>query len=120
MGVFTTKGDLVFTRDQKILDSKKTQSNIVLDCNSPFYFCYWMFGCQFNSAQSFNQDLTKWCVANIAEEPVIFSGGSALTEANKPIWGTCPDQVTLLFLLLIQVFLYLLDRLNLHVLYLNG
>jgi hypothetical protein len=44
----------------------------------------------FNSASSFNQDLTGWCVSNIASEPGAFAGNtSALTNANKPIWGTC-------------------------------
>ena len=42
-------------------------------------------------AQLFNQDLTRWCVLNISEEPNVFSITSALTETNKPIWGTCPD-----------------------------
>ncbi|MDA9107488.1 BspA family leucine-rich repeat surface protein, partial [Flavobacteriaceae bacterium] len=44
----------------------------------------------FQSATAFNQDLTKWCVTEISTEPDIFSSGSALIEANKPIWGTCP------------------------------
>ena len=45
----------------------------------------------FNRATAFNQDLTKWCVTNIfPSEPSDFSTSSALIEANKPIWGTCP------------------------------
>ena len=46
---------------------------------------------------NFNQDLTKWCVTNISSEPQNFSrlyflyDEAALIEANKPIWGTCPD-----------------------------
>ena len=44
----------------------------------------------FNGASSFNQDLTKWCVTNITSEQKDFSTSSALTEANKPVWGTCP------------------------------
>jgi len=44
----------------------------------------------FYGANSFNQDLTKWCVTNVTTEPVSFNKDSALTEANKPIWGTCP------------------------------
>ena len=44
---------------------------------------------------NFNQDLTKWCVSNISSEPQEFNKWAgiegALTEANKPIWGTCPD-----------------------------
>jgi uncharacterized protein (TIGR02145 family) len=44
----------------------------------------------FTNATSFNQDLTNWCVTNITSEPSNFSFNSPLTEANKPIWGTCP------------------------------
>ena len=42
-------------------------------------------------ATSFNQDLTGWCATNITTEPTEFSLGSPLTNANKPLWGTCPD-----------------------------
>jgi surface protein len=44
----------------------------------------------FGNAASFNQDLTGWCVTNITTEPNSFSADSALTDANKPVWGTCP------------------------------
>jgi len=44
----------------------------------------------FSYARVFNQDLSKWCVTNINSEPTDFSTSSALTEANKPLWGTCP------------------------------
>ena len=44
----------------------------------------------FNRATAFNQDLTSWCVTNIAAEPSGFATTSALTNANKPVWGTCP------------------------------
>ena len=37
--------------------------------------------------QSFNQDLTGWCVSSITSEPAEFFNSSALTEANKPLWG---------------------------------
>ena len=47
-------------------------------------------GWMFNNAQEFNQDLTKWCVTNITSEPNDFSVSSALTQVNKPLWGTCP------------------------------
>jgi len=42
-------------------------------------------------ASSFNQDLTGWCVSNLPSEPTDFALNSALTDANKPVWGTCPD-----------------------------
>jgi len=45
----------------------------------------------FFRATQFNQDLTDWCVTNISSEPLQFSPGSSLTDANKPVWGTCPD-----------------------------
>tara|TARA_B110000503_G_scaffold7990_1_gene10886 strand:- start:8106 stop:10208 length:2103 start_codon:yes stop_codon:yes gene_type:complete len=44
----------------------------------------------FRSTTVFNQDLTTWCVTNIASEPTTFALYSALTNGNKPIWGTCP------------------------------
>ena len=45
----------------------------------------------FNGASSFDQDLTNWCVTNFTTEPTDFATNSALTEANKPIWGSCPS-----------------------------
>ena len=45
----------------------------------------------FDGAEIFNQDLSKWCVTNITSEPSAFSASSALTDANKPKWGTCPN-----------------------------
>ncbi len=48
-------------------------------------------GNMFLNTSTFNQDLTKWCVTNITSEPKGFSTSSALTEANKPVWGTCPS-----------------------------
>jgi surface protein len=45
----------------------------------------------FNTASAFNQDLSGWCVSNINSEPTSFSSNSSLSNANKPIWGTCPD-----------------------------
>jgi hypothetical protein len=48
-------------------------------------------GGMFISATSFNQDLTKWCVTNFSTEPNNFSASSALTNSNKPLWGTCPS-----------------------------
>ena len=38
----------------------------------------------------FNQDLTGWCVSNLKSEPNYFAVSSGLTNANKPVWGTCP------------------------------
>jgi len=44
----------------------------------------------FRQATTFNQDLTSWCITNLAAEPTNFTTSSALTNANKPVWGTCP------------------------------
>ena len=52
-----------------------------------------VLGVKSNSPQgwtAFNQDLTSWCVTNIAAEPSGFASSSSLTNANKPVWGTCP------------------------------
>ena len=46
----------------------------------------------FRGAPIFNQNLKGWCVVNISSEPELFTNEtSALTNTNKPIWGTCPD-----------------------------
>ena len=45
----------------------------------------------FLGATSFNQDLSGWCVSNVQTESPDFATDSALTESNKPVWGTCPD-----------------------------
>lgn len=47
----------------------------------------------FESATAFNQDLSNWCVGNFQAEPSNFALNSALTTANKPLWGTCPSHV---------------------------
>jgi len=44
----------------------------------------------FKSAIAFNQNISGWCVTNISSEPLDFSLNSALSESNKPVWGTCP------------------------------
>ncbi|MDA8559070.1 BspA family leucine-rich repeat surface protein [Flavobacteriaceae bacterium] len=46
----------------------------------------------FQNAEVFNKDLSKWCVTNIKSEPTDFNTDSALTVANKPIWGECPSE----------------------------
>ena len=45
----------------------------------------------FQSAQAFNQNLTGWCVTKILSRPASFEIGSALINANRPVWGTCPN-----------------------------
>ena len=47
-------------------------------------------GAMFLASTSFNQDISTWCVTNITSEPINFSLNSPLTQANKPVWGTCP------------------------------
>ena len=59
----------------------------------------YMFYNDLPGSHSFNQDLTSWCVSNITSEPNNFASAqsgvgvlaSALTNANKPVWGTCPN-----------------------------
>jgi hypothetical protein len=45
----------------------------------------------FADSPDFNQDLTGWCVSQFSSEPNDFALNNALTEANKPVWGTCPQ-----------------------------
>ena len=49
----------------------------------------------FYGATNFNQNISKWCVTDIKSEPTNFKTDSALTEANKPVWGTCPSESTI-------------------------
>jgi plastocyanin len=50
----------------------------------------------FKNATAFNQDLIGWCVTNITSEPSDFTNSSsALTNANKPLWGYCPASFSL-------------------------
>ena len=44
----------------------------------------------FNYASEFTQDLSQWCVSNISSKPANFETGSALTNEQLPVWGTCP------------------------------
>ena len=44
-------------------------------------------GAMFLNVSAFNQDLTGWCVSSITSEPNNFASSSALSEANKPLWG---------------------------------
>ena len=48
----------------------------------------------FFNTPSFNQDLSSWCVSQITSLPDQFAEASALTQANFPVWGTCPDPVS--------------------------
>jgi hypothetical protein len=48
----------------------------------------------FLNSLNFNQDLSLWCVTNIASEPTDFAFESPLTDANKPDWGTCKEEFT--------------------------
>jgi uncharacterized protein (TIGR02145 family) len=42
----------------------------------------------------FNQPINTWCVTQFSSEPTNFATNAALTPANKPVWGTCPTQIT--------------------------
>ena len=39
----------------------------------------------FNGKTTFNDDISSWCVTNIATEPSNFSANSTLSESNKPV-----------------------------------
>jgi len=46
----------------------------------------------FLGSESFNQDLSSWCVTDIPTRPINFdTSADAWVLANsRPIWGTCP------------------------------
>lgn len=41
----------------------------------------------FNGAESFNRDLSSWCVASISTEPYNFAVGTTAWVLPKPNWG---------------------------------
>ncbi|GMI22813.1 hypothetical protein TeGR_g6788, partial [Tetraparma gracilis] len=43
----------------------------------------------FNLANDFSQDLSTWCVKNVSKY-TNFGYGSDLTQAQLPVWGSCP------------------------------
>ena len=49
------------------------------------------FDYMFTFCTNFNQDLSRWCVRQVTSPPRYFSTYSALTPANHPVWGTCPN-----------------------------
>ena len=49
------------------------------------------FDYMFAYCTNFNQDLSRWCVSQVTSPPIDFSTNSALTPANHPVWGTCPN-----------------------------
>tara|TARA_B100000700_G_scaffold71270_1_gene79229 strand:+ start:6261 stop:7100 length:840 start_codon:yes stop_codon:yes gene_type:complete len=44
----------------------------------------------FQEANTFNQDISNWCVVNLLSEPLNFSLDSPLSNTNDPNWGSCP------------------------------
>ena len=49
------------------------------------------FEYMFVNCTNFNQDLSGWCVSQVTSPPRYFSLNTALTPANHPVWGTCPN-----------------------------
>jgi len=47
----------------------------------------------FYDAESFNQNLSRWCVSDTITFNN-FADGSAIESENFPIWGTCPAEET--------------------------
>jgi hypothetical protein len=49
--------------------------------------------CMFCLAESFNQDLSGWCVEKITSKPENFAYACPLQPEYYPVWGTCPSFV---------------------------
>jgi hypothetical protein len=45
----------------------------------------------FRNAESFNQDLSGWCVSEIPSQPSGFDYTADNWILPRPIWGTCPS-----------------------------
>lgn len=46
--------------------------------------------CMFYQADSFNQDLSSWCVSHIDDPPPSFDYGAGSWVLPRPSWGSCP------------------------------
>jgi len=46
----------------------------------------------FRGANTFNQDISNWCVINISSDPYNFDLNSGFENQNslQPNWGSCP------------------------------
>ncbi|MDC1401911.1 BspA family leucine-rich repeat surface protein [Flavobacteriaceae bacterium] len=92
--------DSAFNHNLNLWDTSKLISMDAMFENNPFFnqdIGGWNtssvtnMSSTFSGVTAFNQNLTGWCVTNITSEPPYFADNSALTETNKPIWGTCPS-----------------------------
>ncbi len=45
----------------------------------------------FNTATSFNRDLSGWCVVNNPHHPEHFDRGATSWTLPRPVWDTCGD-----------------------------
>ncbi len=48
-------------------------------------------GHMFDGAEAFNQDLSGWCVPNIASQPPSFDSQATSWVLDRPVWGTYPS-----------------------------
>ena len=44
----------------------------------------------FSGASAFDQDLSQWCVSEIASLPYEFDLNAINWTLPRPVWGTCP------------------------------
>ncbi len=49
----------------------------------------------FKGCSEFNQDIGFWCVTNFPSKPTDFDTGTSMWTLPKPVWGTCPQPLTL-------------------------
>ena len=49
----------------------------------------------FKGCSEFNQDIGFWCVSNFPSKPTDFNTGTSMWTLPKPVWGTCPQPLTL-------------------------
>lgn len=46
-----------------------------------------------SEAESFAQDLSRWCVTNITVMPGGWDWRNLMTPELSPVWGTCPNGI---------------------------
>jgi hypothetical protein len=91
VGETGTVGGVVYTKRSKAqidaLVVGRDYASLATTCTSSVTDMRGMFGL----ADAFNQDLSGWCVSNIASEPTSFDSGATSWVLARPVWGTCPS-----------------------------
>jgi len=90
VGETGTVGGVIYTKRSKAqidaLVDGEDYASLATTCTSIVTDMSFMF----DDAVAFNQDLSGWCVSNIASKPSGFDSQATSWVLARPVWGTCP------------------------------